>query len=96
MNDKSITFKELVKRYSDVKECSQTQAKKDIVTIFDVISGLLSEACCVSIPDFGKFDCKTRAARKGRNPKTGESIEIPETITVSFKPSKDLKGKVSE
>jgi len=44
------------------------------------------------IKGFGTFEWKTRPARTGRNPKTGESIEIPETTTLHFKPSSGLKN----
>ena len=43
------------------------------------------------ITGFGTFKTKTRAARKGRNPSTGEEIQIAESRTIGFKPSKQLK-----
>lgn len=56
-----------------------------------IIKGLKS---CgkVQIVGFGAFEIKTRAARTGRNPKTGESMQIPASKSLSFKPSSTLKG----
>lgn len=44
----------------------------------------------VDVKDFGTFKLKTRAARKARNPKTGEQIDVPAKNTVTFKPAKAL------
>ena len=46
----------------------------------------------VQIQGFGTFETKTRAARNGRNPKTGKSVQIPECAVVTFKPAAALKG----
>ncbi len=45
-------------------------------------------------PGFGTFVVKTRAARKGKNPRTGATITIPESRTVSFRPAAKLKGSL--
>ena len=45
----------------------------------------------VKLSDLGSFSIKKRAARQGRNPKTGETIKIKESMTVGFKPSKSFK-----
>ena len=49
----------------------------------------------ISIPKFGKFYVQKRPERKGRNPKTGEEINIPESLVVKFKSSKTLKSKIN-
>ncbi len=46
----------------------------------------------VQIAGFGTFETKTRAARKGRNPRTGEAMQIAASKSVTFKPSSSLKG----
>ena len=46
------------------------------------------------IPGFGTFQMKVRAARTGRNPRTGDPIQIPATKVVTFKPAAALKGKL--
>jgi len=48
----------------------------------------------ITLVGFGTFSVNERAARKGRNPKTGAEIKIPKKKIVKFKPGKDLVGKV--
>ncbi len=47
----------------------------------------------VVIPGFGSFEQRTRAARKGRNPKTGESLDLPESKSPGFSPGKTFKDQ---
>ena len=63
--------------------------------IFSTIESSLSEGGLVAIHGFGTFSVKTRAARQGRNPRTGEAISIPESRVVVFKPAKTLKEKMN-
>ncbi|MFP9216771.1 HU-related DNA-binding protein HupN, partial [Enterococcus faecalis] len=62
--------------------------------VFDTISEALKSGEKVSIPGFGTFEVRERAARKGRNPQTGEEIDIPATKAPAFKPAKALKDAV--
>jgi nucleoid DNA-binding protein len=68
--------------------------QKDVTSILDSIfvqiSEHLKEENEVVIKDFGAFTLETRPARKGRNPKTGEPISIPERKVVKFKPFKNI------
>lgn len=63
---------------------------------FDVTKQALASGEEVSVPGFGKFKISTRKARMGRNPRTGESIEIAEKQAVKFSPSSVLKEAVAE
>lgn len=92
---KAITFNDLFTEYAETIGCTKSAAKAIIKKVFSVVSKELNDGNNVSIPDFGKFECKTRLARKGRNPKTGEEIDLPEFHTVSFKPSRYLKGSLN-
>jgi nucleoid DNA-binding protein len=78
---------------------SRTETKKqaqDIIdTIMDSIKGALKKNEDVAIAGLGSFKVKRTKARTGRNPKTGETIEIPAKNKVSFKPSKELKELVA-
>lgn len=68
----------------------------DIVsTIFDEITQALSREESVSLPGFGAFSRRDRAARTGRSPKTGEAIAIAASTSVGFKPGKALKDAVN-
>ncbi len=63
--------------------------------IFNTIETALAEGDQVAIHGFGTFSVKTRAAREGRNPRTGEAISIPESRVVVFKPAKSLKDTMN-
>lgn len=80
-------------------EMSKAAAARVVDAIFDTTGGAISEAVRtaghLSIPGFGKFSSKTRAAREGRNPRTGTVIQIPERTTVSFSPGKGFKDTMS-
>lgn len=68
--------------------------QKDVTSIFDSIFIQISEDLKkgneVTVKDFGTFKLETRSARKGRNPQTGEVIDIPEKQVVKFKPFKNV------
>ncbi|STO12850.1 HB [[Flavobacterium] thermophilum] len=83
--------KELIK---DVVEATGFP-KKDVTAVvdatFDKITKALKNGDKVKLSGFGNFEVRERAARKGRNPQTGEEIEIPASKTPAFKPAKALK-----
>lgn len=67
----------------------------DVVdTIFDKIRESIADDGKFYMPKFGTFSLRDRKARTGRNPQTGEPIEIPASKTVGFKVSSDLKGQL--
>ena len=63
--------------------------------IFATIETALGEGDQVAVHGFGTFSVKTRAARQGRNPRTGEALTIPESRVVVFKPAKGLKESMN-
>lgn len=69
--------------------------KKDIEKVvnafFDTVEGALQAGDKVQLIGFGTFEARDRQARKGRNPQTGEEIDIPETRVPAFKAGKALK-----
>lgn len=75
------------------------QSKKDVDACLSATLESIGDAVAsnnaVTIVGFGTFDLRTRGARTGRNPKTGETIQIGESKTVGFKAGKGLKAKVS-
>lgn len=74
------------------KQTSTKKEAQDLVEgIIDTIKGSLSKGDDVAISGFGTFKVKQTKARTGRNPKTGETIQIPAKKKVSFKVAKDLK-----
>lgn len=63
--------------------------------VFDVVASAIDNERRFSYPGFGTFTVKHRKAREGRNPRTGEPIQIPSSYTVSFKPAPTLKDQVN-
>ena len=73
---------------------SQAQAERAVEAVFSAIGEALASGESVVIPGFGTFTTKTRAARQGRNPRTGENITISASKVPSFKAGKTLRDSV--
>ena len=73
---------------------SKKAAGEVIDSIFSIVSGAIKKESRFSYPGFGTFTVKKRAARKGRNPRTGAEIRIKASKTVGFKPAPGLKKKL--
>ena len=75
-------------------------SKKDIESVYDalldVLKTTLKAGCQVSFPGFGIFAVTTRSARKGRNPSTGEEIDIKESRSVKLKLSSLMKKLLND
>jgi DNA-binding protein HU-beta len=85
---------DLIKSISDTTGVKNTETTRLVDAVFDTISASLRKGEQVTISGFGTFVAKTRAAREGRNPSTGQTIHIPERTSAAFKPAtamKDLK-----
>ena len=67
------------------------QAEAAYENLFAVIAGALKKGDSIAISGFGSFKPVKRAARKGRNPRSGAEIQIPESTAVKFTPGKALK-----
>ena len=72
----------------------KTHAKAAVEAVFDTITKTLSRGEEVAVTGFGTFRVAKRAAREGRNPKTGEKIQIAASIAPKFKAGKGLKDAV--
>jgi DNA-binding protein HU-beta len=73
---------------------SKASASRSVEAVINCITHGLKEDEAVTIVGFGTFSKKLRAARTGRNPSTGEPMQIKESTTVGFKPSQTLKQTV--
>ncbi|MBU1113173.1 MAG: HU family DNA-binding protein [Candidatus Omnitrophica bacterium] len=71
---------------------TKKQAQEIVDTIWDSIKNSLKKKEDVAISGFGTFRVKQTKARQGRNPKTGETIQIPAKKKIAFRASKDLKS----
>ncbi len=85
---------ELVAAVAAKAELSKKDAEAAVKAVVDSISEALADGDKVALVGFGTFDVKTRAARTGKNPRTGEVIEIPAAKVPSFKAGSALKDAV--
>ena len=82
---------ELTKAVAAESGLSQSEAGKAVDAVFDTIAGAAKSRQQVAIAGFGTFAAKTRNAREGRNPATGDKIKIPEKTSLAFKPATALQ-----
>lgn len=85
---------ELINAVAEASELSKKDATKAVDAVFEAITDSLKSGDKVQLIGFGNFEVRERAARKGRNPQTGEEIEIPASKVPAFKPGKALKDAV--
>ena len=90
-----MTKAELIDTIASSKSLPEGLTKKAVAAVFDTafdeIRKSVKKEGKLTVPGFGTFTKKKRAAREGRNPQTGESIKIKASTTMTFRPSKDLK-----
>ena len=84
----------LVDAVSEKVGGTKKQAEDAVDTLFETITATLAKGEEVAISGFGSFLVKRRAARMGVNPRTGEKIQIAETVTPKFRAGKALKTAV--
>ena len=84
----------LVDAVSEKVGGTKKQAEDAVDTLFETITATLAKGEEVAISGFGSFLVKRRAARMGVNPRTGERIQIAETVTPKFRAGKALKTAV--
>ena len=83
----------LVAKIAEKSGLSKKQAELALGAFIDSVSEALKEGDKVQLMGFGTFEVKERAARTGRNPSTGEAIEIPASKTPTFKAGKGLRDE---
>ena len=89
-----MTKKEIVKEISEALGMTQLKTKEIVQKTFDAIVKTLVEDGRIELRNFGVFEVKKRAARKARNPRTGDKVFVPEKFVVTFKPGKEMEEKV--
>jgi DNA-binding protein HU-beta len=85
--------KDLISAIAADAKLTQAEAKKALDTIISVTSGALKKGNRVGLVGFGSFTVVKRAARKGRNPRTGKEIKIAAKKVVKFRAGSGLVGK---
>ena len=87
---------DIVDHVANSTDLNKSQAADALDAVFGAIQAQLVDGERVQISGFGSFSLSERKARQGRNPATGESITIPASKQVRFKPGKNLKEAVNE
>ena len=82
---------ELIDAVADEAEVSKAEAGRAVDAVISSLTKALKKGDSVTLVGFGTFQVRKRAARTGRNPKTGNTINIPASKTVAFKASSALK-----
>ena len=87
---------ELIAAAAEQTGMTKKDTEKALNAAFDVIAAALSKGEKVQVSGFGIFEVKEREARMGRNPRTGEAMEIAASRTPTFKASKTLKDAMDK
>ena len=85
---------ELIEAIASKADLTKADAKKALDAFIDATSSTLNKGDRVALVGFGSFSVAKRAARTGRNPKTGEEMQIPAKKVVKFKPGAELSKSV--
>lgn len=91
-----MTKKDIVKDISDSIGMTQLKTKEIVQKTFEAIINTLVKEHRIELRNFGVFEVKKRAARKARNPRTGERVDVGEKFVVTFKPGKEMEERVRQ
>jgi DNA-binding protein HU-beta/integration host factor subunit beta len=89
-----VTKKEIVKQISEEIGLTQLKTKEIVQKTFDAIVETLIRETRIELRNFGVFEVKRRKARKARNPRTGEKVDVEPKNVVTFKPGKEMEERV--
>jgi DNA-binding protein HU-beta len=90
-----MTKAELVGKISEATGFTKADVEKAVNAFLETVTDALKSGEKVAIAGFGSFEVTERAAREGRNPQTGETMQIKAAKTPKFKPGKSLKDAVA-
>ena len=92
----TLTKADLINQvHSSSSRLNKTQARECLETFLKIMKTSLESGDDVLLTGFGKFNVKSKSARRGRNPKTGELVQVPEKRLPVFKMSKALKRRIN-
>lgn len=91
-----MTKKDIVRTISEEVGLTQQQTKEIVQKTFDAIIESLVRENRIELRNFGVFEVKPRAARKARNPRTGQQVDVPSKHVVTFKPGKHMEARVRD
>ena len=95
MKRSNITRKDLAKAINEKLGFSQRSAEEIVDTVFSTMKETLINGESIKLVHFGTFSVRKKTPRKGRNPRTGDTMEICSRSMVTFKPSKGLRMKIN-
>lgn len=90
-----MTKKEIVRTIAHQTGMAPQDIKRIVEETFDSIIDILVEEGRLELRNFGVFQVKTRAARRARNPRSGQKVDVPERFVVTFKPGLIMQQKVA-
>jgi len=90
-----MTKAELVEDVADAAELTKKDAERLVEIVFESIIESLNQGEKIELRGFGSFRVRERGARRGRNPKTGDPVNIPAKRVPYFKPGKELKELIN-
>ncbi len=91
-----MTKADIVEHIAQHTGLTKTDTSLVVEGVIETLKNALIDGDTVEIRGFGTFKVRRRAARRARNPRTGEPVDIPEKYVPTFKPSRDLKDIVAE
>lgn len=94
--NQTVNKAEIVQALSEKVNLPKTNCEQVLNAVLETIGDQLAKGSSVTFVGFGTFKTTERAARTGRNPQTGETINIPKATVPSFKAGKALKEKVNK
>ncbi|MBF0380315.1 MAG: integration host factor subunit alpha [Magnetococcales bacterium] len=90
-----MTKADIVEAVYQKIDLSKKESAELVDSVFEMIRSQLEKGESVKIPRFGNFTIRSKVPRRGRNPKTGEEIEITARKVLTFKPSQILRDRVN-
>jgi nucleoid DNA-binding protein len=89
-----VTKRDLAKAIADELGITAVVALQAVQRTFDKITEALVEEGRIELRNFGVFEVKQRRPKKARNPRTGEGVKVPARLVVTFKPGREMEGRV--
>src|SRR5690348_10415241 len=91
-----MTKKDMAKAIADEMGLTQVQAREMVQRVFDGITETLLNEGRIELRNFGVFEVRKRKPRRARNPRTGEKVDVPAKLVVTFKPGRDMEERVGQ
>src|SRR5262249_50955171 len=88
--------RDMVRAIADEMSVTQGQAGAIIQRVFDGIIETLLNVGRIELRNFGVFEVKERRPRRARNPRTGEAVDVPAKLVVTFKPGREMGERVGQ